>query len=111
MQDGPEPIESLLLDMHLNRLEPEQMVTVEDALANSPQLARQSRALREVLSLLDRWEVPEPPSDLAESVLARVANHQRIIPFEEATARSPGLPAHSGQELAASPVLSLRELV
>jgi hypothetical protein len=98
--------------MHLNRLDPEQMTTVEDALANSPQLARQSRALREVLSLLDRWEVPEPPNDLAESVLARVENHQRIIPFEEAAGQSsPGLPARSGQEISVSPVLSLRELI
>jgi hypothetical protein len=39
MRDGSETVESLLLDLHLNRLEPDKVLEVEEAIATSSQLA------------------------------------------------------------------------
>jgi hypothetical protein len=84
------------------------MLDVEEAIAGSPELARQSRGLRELLSLLDRYECPEPPSDLVETVMNRIDAEPRLIPFpRDAAAAAP----RNGQEISGTPVLSLRELV
>ncbi len=108
MFDGPESIESQLLDLHLNRLAPGQMLEVEEAVSRSPQLANRSRVLRETLSLLDRNEAPEPPVELADNILARIRDETQVIPFREAAS---AIPAGTAHDLSASPVLSLRELV
>jgi len=108
MRDGSEPIESFLLDWHLDRLDPDQARRVEEALAASPELKAQSDALAEVLSLLDEVPVPEPPTDLAESVLARVEAQTKVLPFKEP---SSALPSGTSHDLSASPALSLRELI
>src|SRR5262245_52303183 len=109
MRDGSEPIEFRLLDLHLNRLEPGEALQVEESIAASAELAAQSRALRDVLSMLDRDEAPETPGDLVESVMARVEAEPRVIPFPQKAAGAGAL--RSGQEISATPVLSLRELV
>ena len=68
MREEPQAIESMLLDLHLNRLEGDQAREVEETLAQSPDLAGKSRALRDLLGLLDAVEAPEPSADLADSV-------------------------------------------
>ncbi len=108
MTDRLEPIESLLLDHHLRRLDPQQESRVHEALAESPELAAQSRGLEEVLGLLDRHQAPEPPAELANSVLARVDAQTAVLPFR---APSSAVPAGTAHDLSASPVLSLRELI
>src|SRR5690606_20577355 len=91
------------------RLEAERAEYVEDAIAHSPELSRQSQALRELLNLLDRHEVPEPPEDLEDKVLARIADRPGVVPFpRQQTAE---LPTGATHELSGSPVLSLRELI
>lgn len=106
--ENAESLESLLLDYHLKRLDPSQAETVEDAVAHSPELATQSQSLRQVLSLLDRYEAPEPPADLADKVLARINGQSTVIPFPQP---APSLPGGANRELASSPVLSLREVI
>src|SRR5262245_39241807 len=102
MRDGSENIEFQLLDLHLNRLDPGQALAVEEAIAASPELASQSRALRDVLSLLDRHQVPDPPTDLVESVMARIEAEPRVIPFPQKAAAAAAA-IRNGQEIAATP--------
>ncbi len=108
MRDGYETIEALLLDLHLNRLASDKVLEVEEAIACSGKLAAQSRAIRQVLSALDSYPAPEPPSNLAESVLARIDQQSRVLPFRQAAS---AIPAGTARDLSASPVLSLRELI
>lgn len=108
MEERPESMESLLLDLHLRRLGPEEAVRVEEALASSPELTAKSRAVRELFALLDAVPSPEPPIDLAESVLARIDRETATIPFEEAAS---ALPSGRSHDLSGTPVLSLRELI
>ena len=100
-------MESMLLDLHLNRLDADQARQVEEALAASPDLAAKSKGLRELLGLLDAVEVPEPSADLADSVMARIDEQMQPIPFE---AMSP-VPADEVRKVSGSHVLSLRELI
>ena len=113
MTGGSEPIESLLLDLHLKRLDAQQAARVEEEVASSPELAAQSGAIREVLELLDRYALPEPPPDLAESVMARIEDQTAILPFGKGPVGEPVsvVPAGTAHDLSASPVLSLRELI
>ncbi|UCD27851.1 MAG: hypothetical protein JSV03_12195 [Planctomycetota bacterium] len=110
MSDGREieRIESLLLDLHLNQLQAEQAQEVEDAIASSPELARKSKVLREVLGLLDDYQLPEPSVDLSERVMSRIDEQTSPLPFPDADS---AIPAGTAQDLSASPILSLRELV
>lgn len=108
MRHEPESVESVLLDLHLGRLAPEQARQIQERLASLPELASQSRALHHVLGLLDAYDGPEPPEDLTASVMARVQEQARVLPFKEAAS---AVPAGSAQDLSASPVLSLRELI
>ncbi len=108
MRDESESIESLLLDLHLGRLDPASVRKVEEATALSPEWASRRRALGGVLELLDAYETPEPPDGLAESVMARVREQAGVLPIKEAAS---AVPAGAAQDLSASPVLSLRELI
>ena len=58
MTDGTESerIETLLLDLHLNRLDEDQRQRVEEALACSSELACKSEVLGELMRLLDGYE-------------------------------------------------------
>lgn len=107
MNEERENIESLLLDLHLNRLGADQAREVEEALAASGELARQSRALRDLLGLLDKADVPEPPGDLADAVMARIDAQTAPVPFRE---MSP-VPAEERPGVSGHPMLSLRELI
>lgn len=100
-------LETMLLDLHLRRLDSSGAQAVEDAIAHSPELAVQSQALREVLGLLDRYDVPDAPDDLADKILARVAQRSGVIRFPQPAAE---LPVPERRELS-NPVLSLRELI
>lgn len=106
--DNTESFGFLLLDLHLKRLDPQQAEVVENAVAHSPELAAQSQGLREVLGLLDRYDAPEAPADLADSVIARVTERTATIPFPQP---APALHEAGAHELSANPVLSLRELI
>jgi hypothetical protein len=108
MRDEAETMDSLLLDLHLNRLDEEQARQMEETLAASPDLAAKSRALRGLFGLLDRVDVPEPPGDLADSVMARIDEHTRPLLLKEAATV---VPAGGGHDLSGSPMLSLRELI
>jgi len=108
MHENGDSIESLLLDYHLNRLDGDQAAQVERALGDSPELSARSRGLRQALDVLDSDEVPQPRADLAESVMARIGEQTRTIPFEKAATV---VPAGSGHDLSASPVMSFRELI
>ncbi|MBI4578636.1 MAG: hypothetical protein HY718_02985 [Planctomycetes bacterium] len=108
MTDTREPIEYLLLDLHLEQLEAEQAAAVRQSLDTSPDLAEKNKRLTEVLSVLDRCPTPQPRTGLADAVLARVQAQTAIYPFNKAAS---ALPAGSAQDLSASPVLSLRELI
>jgi hypothetical protein len=108
MRDRPERIEFLLLDLHLQQLQPEEASRVQEAVAAFPDLAEKSNRLCEVLSLLDRCPAPVARPGLAEAILARAEAQTAVYPFEK---RSPVSPVQSAQELTSSPVLSLRELV
>lgn len=81
MRDQHEPIETLLLDWHLGRLNEDDARRVEQALAESPGLAAQSGALGRVLHLLDRDEAVTAPADLAETVMHRINTQTGVIPM------------------------------
>jgi hypothetical protein len=104
-----EPLELMLLDLHLRRLNADGARTVEDAIAHSPELAFQSQALRDVLGLLDRYDVPEPPEDLSDKVLSRLAERTGVIPFPQPATTT--VHASDHRDLTGTPVLSLRELI
>lgn len=97
-----------ILDLHLNRLPAEQIPQVEQALADSPELATRSRALHDLLTRLDSYEADPAPDDLAESVMSRIEEQARIIPMRQPESV---VPAGSAQEISGTPVLSLRELI
>lgn len=108
MHDEPDTIESLLLDLHLGRLDGEQAERVERMLADSPELAERSERLREMLRRLDTYEMPEPSEGLADAVMARIDEQTQPLSFEKAASV---VPAGSAQDLSASPAMSLRELI
>jgi hypothetical protein len=108
MRDRPETIDELMLDRHLGQLDAEQTERLEQALAAERGAAARDRALGEVLSLLDAYEPPEPPGDLADRVVRRVEEQTAVLPFKEPVS---AVPMSSAHDLSASPVLSLRELI
>ena len=101
-------IESRLLDLHFRQLDPDEGAEVEAAIADSPELAAKSRAIRDLCTLLDTVSVPEPPADLAQSVMTAVEEQAAPLPFREPAS---AVPAGTTHDLSAIPVLSLRELV
>jgi len=108
--DGSEAqrIESLLLDWHLERLDTERAQEVEEAVASSPELSRQSEALGKWLTLLDGYEAPEPEEGMVDSIIAGIEKQSAPLPFPEAET---AIPAGTAQDLSASPFLSFRELI
>jgi len=105
---NPEQLESLLLDWHLNRLDDEQAKQFEQAIAASPELAKKAESLGKILDRLDQYPTPEPPSDLADRVMAGIEEQSAPILFDEARS---AIPAGTAQDLSANPVLSFRELI
>lgn len=106
MVDRSESIESLLLDWHLGQLDAEQRIQVEEALAQSPELAQQSQKLQALLHVLDADEEPVAPPDLTQTVMARIQERANVIPFPQAAA------AHSAPQVAArGPSLALRDVI
>lgn len=101
-------VESLLLDLHMGRLAPDEAARLRAQIAASPALARQDRAVGELCRLLDRCEAPVPPSDLADSVMAAVDRRTATLPLREP---APAEASGKARDLAAVPVLSLRELI
>lgn len=108
MTDGPQRIEDLLLDLHLDRLDPARADELNAALSEDADLASRSHVLGEVLGRLDACEVSDPSYDLSAMVMARIDEQAAILPFRQAAS---AVPPGSAQDLSASPVLSLRELI
>lgn len=98
-----------LLDLHLGRLEPDEVEAVEAALASSPGLAACNQRLEQLLGELDAYVPPAAPIDLADRVMVRIASSQTLIPFP--TEAASALPSGATRDLSGSPVLSLRELI
>lgn len=97
-----------LLGYHLGLCDEEDRRRVEAAVTDAKALAAARRALDRILSPLDADETPEPPTDLVESVLARVRDAQRTIPFPKRAAASLPAPMDVGERGSS---FNLRELV
>ena len=76
--------DSTLLDWHLGYLEGDEADRLQAALRSSPELAARSRALRDLLTLLDRSPAPRPPADLSDKVLAFIDDQNKVLPFDNA---------------------------
>jgi hypothetical protein len=108
MHDDNDAIELLLLDLHLNQLEPSEAARVQQEVAGSPELRAKSQALGDLLGLLDRYQVPDAPDHLADCVMEHIDRQAGLIPFPPAAA---ALSAEVDPRPAANPVLSLREVI
>jgi hypothetical protein len=96
-----------LLEYQLGLLDPETARLIEARLREAPDLAEQNRHLSAWLRLLDRYETPSPPPELAARIVARVG---QTAPLRVTEAGS-SLPPSSGRGPFRRPVVSLRELV
>jgi len=105
MTEKPD-INELLLDWHLGQLDADERLQVEQALADSPALHLKSKRLQELLKILDAYEDPALPKDLAQNVMARIHDRTKVIPMPKAPAPP------SSQEVAARfPSLALRDII
>ncbi len=90
-QDRPS-IEELLLDWHLNRLDPDQKTWLEAELDLDAGLRAKSERLGRFLQPLDLWRVSAPQPNLADKVLDYVAEHGRgDLPARETVPETGGL--------------------
>ncbi|HSW46256.1 MAG TPA: hypothetical protein VLM89_11870 [Phycisphaerae bacterium] len=96
MGERSKSFDDRLLDLHLNRLSAEETEQVEQEVAGAPETAGRSRALRDLLKLLDANEV-QPPANLADRILAHVERRERAIPFSRERERTA---ARSGDRVA-----------
>ncbi len=97
-----------LLGYHLGLCDEAGRRAVEAAVWDAKTLADARRALDRILSPLDADESPEPPTDLVASVLARVRDAQRTIPFPKRAAAALPTPMEVGGRGSG---FNLRELV
>lgn len=74
MAETPERLDELLLDWHLDRLEPAEAGRLEAALAASSEWQARSDSLERLLGILDQAEVPPPATDLVKSVMSTIAD-------------------------------------
>ncbi|MBP7935199.1 MAG: hypothetical protein KA354_11180 [Phycisphaerae bacterium] len=81
MVDQQDFSDSTLLDWHLGYLEGDEADRLQAALQSSPELAARSRALGDLLALLDRSAAPRPPVGLADKVLAFIDHQTKVLPF------------------------------
>ena len=106
--ERPESLDAMLLDLHLNQLEPKQAAQMRQDMAAAAELNTRSRSLARVLSLLDQDPIPEPPPDLADLVLERIEQHTGQ------TLRMPTMPPPSDADRGFSAgtfLVSLREVL
>jgi len=110
MAQTPEELDELLLDWHLDRLEPAEADRLEAALAASSEWQTRSDSLGRLLGILDQAEVPPPATDLVESVMSAIANQDsttlRLPPAGPTLSPSP-----VGESRAGRMFFSLRDLV
>ncbi|MGD2109377.1 MAG: hypothetical protein PVI86_08285 [Phycisphaerae bacterium] len=110
--------EDLLLDRQLDRLDDSQLEWLDDELTRDETLRAKQRRLQRILEPLDQWKVESTPTDLADRVLAHVAQTNTVggpppvLSFEnERAARSPFFSMRDLVAVAASIVLLLGLLV
>lgn len=72
-----QPVEFLLLDLHLDQLDPRERAGIEEQLRAHPALLQKSLVLGRVLRPLDFHNV-QPPDNLADSVLRFVDENQTV---------------------------------
>lgn len=94
-----------MIDESVDRLHDENRRRLHAAIDSSAALRDEWTSIQETSRALSAWRVPEPPSDLATRVMARIAEHEEstIIPFERAVAAAD----HRG----GGPWLSVKEIV
>lgn len=80
----PENIDQLLLDYHLELLEPADRQQVEQILKTQPQAVTRSERIGRTLQPLSAWTIPAAPKNLVQSVLDRIDGYEEIIRFEPA---------------------------
>ncbi len=97
-----------LIDLHLEQMEPEESQQFRSEIEFSAELTSKSKAVREVFHTLDHYEVEEPPPDLSDRILGYVDQQTATLPFREPRS---AVPAGAAHDMAAIPVLSLRELI
>jgi len=97
MADEQDFSDSTLLDWHLGYLEGDEADRLQAALRSSPELAARSRALHDLLALLDESPAPKPPANLSDKVLAFIDDQNKVIPFDSADS---GSPVRTGHEVA-----------
>ncbi len=99
--------ESLLLDLHLDRLSREDRVWLEAKLLLDADLRAKSDKLGNILRPLDHWSAPQPSANLADKILAAVRKSGES-PTSEGNLTF--APVESNRFSRAMPVRSLREL-
>ena len=71
------PIEELLLDFHLDRVDNQDRVLIERELERDEELRDKSDRLARVLRPLDHWTVGPPPEKMSERTRDRIGHAQR----------------------------------
>lgn len=97
-----------LIDLHLEQLDREEAQPLKSRIAASPELTAQDRAVRDVFRALDTYRVEEPPDDLSDRIMGYIDRQTAALPFRKTQS---AVPAGAAHQLAAIPVLSLRELI
>ncbi len=91
MTDQPrkEPLDEMLLDLHLDRLDPDERAALERRLTTDADLAARNEALGRVLRPLDSLVAPSAPANLADKVIRHVAD-AGLFPTAEAVGHPSG---------------------
>jgi len=71
--EANKPIEEVLLDLHLDRIDPADRASLENRLATEEEIAAKSDALRRILQPLDSLTASAPPGNLPDKIIRRVA--------------------------------------
>ncbi len=94
-----------LLGYHLGLLDDDEAKAVEHAWGQGEALLQARASLTRLLKPLDRDDAPEPPANLVENILSRVADTQKTLPLR------PLSPAVEEGVTRGGPFFSMRDLL
>ncbi len=77
--------EELLLDLHLDQLDDEQRVWIEEALRKDAALREKNQRLGRILQPLDSWQPPTAADRLADRILGHIRNRQGVLGKNDGT--------------------------
>jgi len=97
-----------LIDLQLEQLDGNEARKLRSEISSSERLRAQHRAVQDAFRALDAYQIDEPPSDLADRVMGYIDQQTATLPFRQPGANAPATATH---DVAAIPVLSLRELI